>query len=59
MPRFVDGSEYLNSPEALPVHNEIVQFCIPTVFGPVSPICDPDLIFILSVEFFGQVYCEF
>ena len=59
MPRYVDGSAYLNSPDVLAVHCDAAEFCIPYVYGEVSPICeDLNLIFILSVEFFGQVYCE-
>ena len=59
MPTYTTGSNYLNSPEVLPVHEETAQFCIPSVVGQVNPACDLDLVFILSVEFFGQVYCEF
>ena len=59
MPRYVDGSDYLNSPDVLAVHSDTAEFCIPVVYGEVSPLCDPDLIFILSVEFFGQVYCKY
>ena len=59
MPRYVDGSAYLNSPDVLAVHSDTAEFCIPYVYGEVSPLCvDRNLIFILSVEFFGQVYCE-
>ena len=60
MPRYVDGSDYLNSPGVLPIHSDTAEFCIPAVYGVANPLCvDPNLIFILSVEFFGQVYCKF
>ena len=58
MPTYITGSNYLNSPEVLPIHAETAQLCIPIVAGQVNPACD-DLVFILSVEFFGQVYREF
>ena len=59
MPTYITGSNYLNSPEVLLVHAETAQLCIPSVAGQVNPACDLDLVFILSLEFFGQVYCEF
>jgi len=59
MPAYVPLSSYLNSLEVAPLHEETAQFCIPNVVGEVNPICDSELVFILSVEFFGQVYCEF
>ena len=59
MPTYTTGSNYLNSPEVLPVHEETAQLCIPSAVEQVNPACDLDLVFILSVEFFGQVYCEF
>lgn len=59
MPTYVLSSNYLNSPEVTPVHQEIAEFCIPSVVGQVNPACDPDLAFILSLEFFGQVYRKF
>ena len=57
MPLFATQSAYLNSQEGMDLYADTLDSCLPREVGPTPLFCDP-LTFILSVEFFGQVYRE-
>ncbi|XP_065918231.1 laminin subunit beta-1-like isoform X1 [Dysidea avara] len=55
LPLFATRSAYLNSQEGMDLYADTLDSCLPREVGPTPVFCNP-LTFILSVEFFGQVY---